>query len=76
MMQPIVLPAIVFMLFHLFVVPGIVGVGSKQDKFSLYFQKKQNKLDSKWLQIKIKNAHLQHTTTLFRIMRAVNKCET
>ena len=29
MMQPVALPAIIFMLLHLSVVPGIVGVGSK-----------------------------------------------
>ena len=46
-MQPIVLPTIIFILVHLSVLSSIsvlVGVESKLNRFIIYFQQKKNKL--------------------------------
>ena len=46
-MQPIVLPTIIFILVHLSVLSSIsvlVGVESKLNRFIIYFQEKKNKL--------------------------------
>ena len=43
-MQPIVLPTVIFVILLLSSTSVLVGVESKLNRFSLYFQEKKNKL--------------------------------
>ena len=75
-MQPIALPTIIFFLVHFSLISVLssiwvlVGVESKLNRFSLYFQEKKNKLI--WIQIKMLSSGLNYTS--LRSLEYFNIC--
>ena len=81
-MQPIALPTIIIFLVHFSLISVLssiwvlVGVESKLNRFSLYFQENKNKLI--WIQIKILSSYLnyKHYPVWNTLIHAANEIET